>query len=143
MFAFIGTLLGLIPGISSLVSGVTSAWFNSKVRIYQSKMQCTRDVAVAAIQESVKNNETKVNWILALAQNPVMMFIVLGFAMPWIILEWKVIVYDNVWAHWGVFMTDPVRGEIGEWGGLIIGGIFVTSTGVGITHAIINRTREN
>lgn len=136
---FILGLLAYIPGLMSLVTTVTNKWFDTKVQMYQTRWNTTRDVAVEAIRADAAIQSAKVNWIVALAQNPVMMMIVVGYSLPWIILEWKVIVYDNVWAHWGTYMTDPVRGNLGDWGGMIISGIFITSGGLGIAHAWFNK----
>lgn len=142
MLGIVGTLLGLIPGISSLIQGVTAAWFNSKVQLYQAKMGVAREVAVAAIQAEVANNQAKVSWIMALASNPAMMFIVVGFAMPFIIYEWKAIAYDKVWMG-GATTTDVIAGPLADWANIILSGIFVTSTVVGGAHAIVNRlTKE-
>jgi len=138
VFAVFTTFLGMIPGIASIVSAITTAWFNSKVQIYQAKTGCMRDVAVAAIQAEVQNNQAKVSWITALASNPVMMFIVVGFAMPFIIYEWQAIVYDKVWMH-GTTSTDPITGPLADWASIILSGIFITSTGIGVAHAVINR----
>ncbi len=52
------------------------------------------------------------------------------------------IVWDNI-VHkffWGVYgYTPPIGGDVGTWANIILGGIFVTSTGMGITSAILNR----
>jgi hypothetical protein len=79
-----------------------------------------------------------VNWLTAIASNPVLLFIVLGFAMPYIIYEWQCIVYDTVWMH-GETHTNPITGNLADWGNIILSGIFITSTGVGIAHTIINK----
>ncbi len=139
MWTAIVSFLHLIPGFTSLASSVVSTVYNSKVAMYQARWGVTRDVAVAAIQGAAQDNQTKVSWLQAVAQSPFLMFVVGGFATPWIILEWKVIVYDNVWAHWGQYMTDPVKGVIGDWGGIIITGIFITTGGLGLAHAVINK----
>lgn len=132
-------LLSYIPGFLNLATAITNKAFDSRVAMYQAKTGATRDVAIAAITATVTNNQTKVSWIAALAQNPMMMMIVVGFALPWIIYEWKVVVYDNVWQYWGKFYTPPIGGEVGKWAGVILGGIFITGGGLGIAHAMIKR----
>jgi len=132
------TLLGMIPGISQVVQAITTAWFNTKVQMYQARAGVTKETAIAAIQAEVQNNQTKVSWITALAGNPIMMMIVVGFSMPYIIYEWQCIVIDTVWNH-GTTYTNPIQGNLADWSNIILSGIFVTSTGVGIAHAVINR----
>lgn len=145
MTALILTALNLIPGVSNLIQFVAGKWMDSKVSMYQARMGVTKEVAIAAIQAEVENNRTKVGWLQAVASSPFLMFIVAGFAGPWIIYGWKVIVWDNI-VHkffWGVYgFTPPITGLVADWAGIILGGIFVTSTGVGITHAVLNRTRS-
>lgn len=135
-------LLTYIPGLLNLIGTLQKNWFDARVQLYQVRMGTTRDVAIAAINAEVTNNQTKVNWILALAQNPIMMMIVVGFALPWIILEWKVVVYDNVWAHWGEYYTPEIKSNVGDWAGIILTGIFVSGTGIGVAHAFLNRSKE-
>lgn len=141
MTAILG-LLTYIPGLLNLIATLQKNWNDARVTMYQTRWGVTRDVAVAAITAEVTNNQTKVNWILALAQNPIMMMVVVGFAMPWIILEWKVVVYDNVWAHWGEYYTPEIKSNVGQWAGIILTGIFVTGTSVGIAHSVINRNKD-
>jgi len=131
-------LLTYIPGVLSLLTALQKSWFDAKVAIYQARTGAAKDVAIAAITAEVTNNQTKVNWIVALASNPVMMFIVFGFAMPFIIYEWQAIVYDKVWMH-GATKTDYIDGPLAEWAHIILTGIFVTSTGIGVAHAFISK----
>ncbi len=139
------TLLGLIPGVSSLISTITGKWFDSKVAMYQARMGVTKEVAVAAITAEVGNNQAKVGWLNAVAGSKFLMVIVGGFAGPWIIYGWKVIVWDNI-VHkffWDVYgFTPPITGLVGDWAGIILGGIFVTSTGMGLAHAVIKRSER-
>lgn len=139
MIGVIMGLLHLIPGFTSLAQFVVGKVYDSKVQMYCARWGVTRNVAVAAIQADAQIQNAKVGWIAALANNPYMMIIVFGFALPPIIYEWKVIVYDNVWAYWGQYTTPAIGGEVGSWGGIILSGIFITSGGMGIAHAVINR----
>ena len=131
-------LLSYIPGFLSLATAITNKAFDSKVAMYQARTGAARDVAVATIQAEVANNQTKVNWIVALASNPVMLFIVVGFAMPFIIYEWQAIVWDKVIMK-GTTSTDFIEGPLADWAKIILTGIFVTSTGMGVAHAFLNR----
>lgn len=139
------TLLGLIPGISNLVASITGKWLDTKVAMYQARMGVTRDVAISAIRAEVENNQTKVGWLKAVASSRFLQFIVGGFALPWIVYGNKVILWDNI-IHkfiWGTYgFTPMITGLVGNWADIILSGIFVTSTGLGIAHAVLNRTKE-
>lgn len=143
--SLIMTVLGMIPGLSSLIQFVVGKYMDSKVAMYQTRWGVTKDVAIAAINEEAENNKTKVNWLNAVANSRFLQVIVGGFAGPWIIYGWKVIVWDNI-VHkffWGVYgFTPAIGGEVGTWAGVILGGIFVTTTGMNITHALINRKEK-
>jgi hypothetical protein len=139
------TLLGMIPGIAQVVQFIAGKWMDSKVAMYQTRMGVTREVAVQAIQAEVTNNQTKVNWLNAIAHSRFLQFIVGGFAGPWIIYGWKVIVWDNI-VHkfiWGVYgFTPPITGLVGSWAAIILGGIFVTTTGMGLTSTLMSRLEK-
>lgn len=139
MISAIIEFLHLIPGFTSLAQAIVSKVYDSKVAMYQARWGVTRDVAVTAINAEATSNSAKVGWMQAVAASPFLKLVVGGFSLPWIILEWKVIVYDKVWASWGTYHTDPVTGTIGDWGGIIITGIFITTGGLGIAHAVINK----
>jgi hypothetical protein len=146
MTALIMTALNMIPGVSTLIQFVVGKWMDSKVAMYQTRMGVTKDVALAAIQAEVENNRTKVGWLNAVANSRFLQFIVGGFAFPWIYYGNKVIVWDNI-IHkfiWGTYgYTPPITGLVGSWAEIILGGIFVTSTGMGITAAVLNRTKSS
>lgn len=136
------TLLGMIPGLSSLIQFIAGKWMDSKVAIFQARMGVTRDIAVAAIQAETLNNQAKVGWLNAVASSRFLQFIVGGFALPWIVYGNKVILWDNI-IHkffWGVYgFTPPIGGLVGNWAEIILGGIFITSTGMGLTAALTSR----
>lgn len=139
---FLMTLLGMIPGLSTLAGKVMDSFFNAKVAMYTSRWGVTRDVAVSAIQAEGVANQAKVSWLQVVAASPVLAFIVIGFAAPWIIYEWKVVAWDNVLSpallgHAG--FTPEIKGMVADWSNIILGGIFISSTGAGIAHAIISK----
>lgn len=137
MISLIMTVLHLIPGFTSLAQFVVGKVYDSKVAMYTARWGVTRDVAVAAIQAEATTNQAKAGWMAAVASSPVLSFVVVGFAFPFIFYLNKTIVWDICL---GLGTTPVLKYELlTQWGGVIIGGIFLTSTGVGIAHAVINR----
>lgn len=128
MIAFI---LGLIPGLSSLVTAFTNAYFNSKVRITTAQIGGDTAVATALVAADAKEYASNTDRWKAFAASKWLMFLILMFAVPFGVLEWKVVVWDTV-LGWGV--TNPVKGEIGSWGHIIIMSLFGSGTTLAIGH---------
>jgi hypothetical protein len=80
------TLLGMLPGVTSLITSITSKWFDTKVQIFQAKTGTARDVAVAAISAQAAV-QTKW-WWAALPST------IIGFTIAIYIA--KCILYDKV-----------------------------------------------
>lgn len=142
---FLMTLLGMIPGIGSIVQTITTKWFDTKVQLYQARTGATKEIAVAAITAAVSDNQTKVAWLNAVAGSRFLQFIVGGFAFPLIVYMNKAYVWDNIihpifWDGYG--FTPPLKGLVAEWGGVIIAGIFITSTGAKIADSVISKINE-
>lgn len=137
MIAAILSFLHLIPGFTALAQFVVGKVYDSKVAMYQARWGTTRDVAVAAVQAEAASNQAKAGWMQAVASSPVLAFVVVGFAFPFIFYLNKVIVWD-LCLGWGT--TPPLKYVLlTDWGGIIISGIFITTGSVGIVHAVINR----
>jgi len=115
----LGALLGLIPGLSGVVQGITTAYFDQKVRLYQAKTGATRDVAVAAIQGTTAVAQRW--WFVAILYP-------LG-ALPCLAYLYKTIMWDVI-IMGGTTETDPLKGMIGWAFYTIIGSIYV--------HAIVD-----
>jgi hypothetical protein len=136
------TVLRMIPGIGALISTITTKWMDTKAQMYAEKMGVTKVVATEILRAEIVNNQTKVGWLHAVAGSRFLQFIVGGFALPLIVHMNKAYVWDNVihpifWAGYG--FTPPMSGYIMEWGGVIIGGIFVTATGTKIADAVLTK----
>lgn len=129
------SILHLIPGFTNLAQFIVGKVYDSKVAMYQARWGTTREVAVAAIQADAQIQNAKVGWLQVISQSPVLSFVVVGFSFPFIFYLNKVIVWDICL---GLGSTPALKYELlTNWGGIIIGGIFLTSTGAGIVHAII------
>ena len=107
-------LLGLIPGLESVVQGVATAWFNQKVAIYQAKTGASAAVAVAALQAEAAVQEKW--WFAAVPQTIIGLSIAIYVA--------KAVVWDKVIGSFVgcsghtdpgtclTFGTDPMYGEL-------------------------------
>jgi hypothetical protein len=131
MMGIITTVLGLIPGLSSLVTAFTNAYFNSKVRITTAQIGGDTTVATQLVKAAAQDYATNVDRLKVYASSKWLLLLIFIFALPFGILEWKVIVWDTV-LGWGV--TNPVRGEIGSWGHIIIMCLFGSGTSLAVGH---------
>ena len=129
--------LGLIPGAMQLITYVTGAIYDAKVRITMAQLQCDRDKAVAVINERVSAGHDRVTALQAIAGSPLLTCLVIAFASPLVIYEWKVVVVDIVFQ---AGTTDPIRGQVADWANSIIWAIFGS---LGVTHVanIITRSK--
>lgn len=125
MFTALLSFLNLIPGVSNVILGITNKVFDSKVQITQAKTGADRDVAAAIVHaQEVANQQRTIN-LQTIAGSRVLLFLIMGFALPLIIFEWKVIVFDIVLQRG---TTDPIRGQVADWATTIIGFLFGSST---------------
>lgn len=128
-------ILALIPGLSTLVSGITTAYFNAKVRLVQARIGGDRDVATKMVQGAAAADHENTNRLGIIASNKFLTFMLIGFALPWIGYEWKVVVWDNILSPWFLGhegYTSAIGGSVGEWATTIIGFLFGSSTTLAI-----------
>ncbi len=145
MIAFALTFLRMIPGIGKIVEVISTKWMDTKADMYAKRMGVTKEVAIEALRAEIINNQTKVGWLNVVAGSRFLQFIVGGFAFPLIVYMNKAYLWDNVihpifWEGYGY--TPPLKGLVADWGGVIIAGIFITSTGVKIADGVISRINE-
>lgn len=131
-------ILAFFQAIPSLVHGVeafTKTYYDAKVKITTARIGGDVDVAKQLVTGVVAEGQTRVEFLRVVSQSKFLMWMVGGFATPWIIYEWKVVVWDNMACFWiyGVYgFTPTIKGLVADWAGVILGGLF----GVGGTMAI-------
>jgi hypothetical protein len=118
-------ILGLIPGLATLVSAIVKARFDAQVAITQAKIGGDRDVAVALVKASETAAHERSAALATVAGSTTLSILVAVFAAPLVIYEWRVIVVDIVF-HGG--STDPIHGQVADWANTIIAFIFGSST---------------
>ena len=133
MFA---AILALIPGLNTLVTSITTAFFNAKVQITQAKIGGDRDVAVKLVQAAAQADHENTARLSIIAGNKFLTFLLIAMATPLVVYEWKVIVYDTI-LGWG--STPAVKGQVADWGNTIIYFLFGSPTVMGIGKMWFNR----
>lgn len=136
MFAF----LAMIPGLAAVVEGISKAFFDAKVRLVQARIGGDRDVAVALVSAAAAQENANASKLAIIASNKILTFMLIAFATPLLVFEWKVIVYDIVYMD-GTASTDPIKGQVAEWANTIIGFLFGSATVMGLGKMWFSRDK--
>ena len=134
-----------IPAIMGGINNFTSAYYNAKVQITTARIGGNVEVAKQMVTGIVAEGQVRVDFLRTVSQSKFLMWLVGGFASPWIIYEWKVVVWDNIFCKWilGVYgFTPEITGTVGAWAGVIIAGIFGTGSVMAVGQMYFNRNPE-
>jgi hypothetical protein len=128
-------LIGLIPGLMTLINGFTSSYFNAKVSIYQAKTGADRDVAVKMVQAAAQQEHENTTRLGIFASNKLLTFLLIALATPILIWFTKIVSWDIVLSP--IFTgqtgeTDPIKGEALEIVKTVIYFLFGAPTVMGI-----------
>lgn len=143
-------LLGMIPGLAAVVQGITSAYFNAKVQLVRARIGGDQKVATELVTAAATESHDNTSRLSILASNPLLTFLLIGFAAPLVIFVWKVVVVDIVvgpgcfWftsVCW-VANTDPIKGEVAAWATTIIGFLFGSSTTLAVGKMWFGRDKS-
>lgn len=138
MISAIIAFLGIIPGVSTVIGAIMGKMYDAKVAITTARIGGDVSVATAMVNASIAVEASRVQGLTVIAGSWVLSFLVVGFATPFIIYEWKVVVWDTV-LMWGV--TNPIRGAVIDWGGTIIMCLFGSGTALSTGHMYFNRNK--
>jgi hypothetical protein len=131
-----------IPAITGGINNFVSKYYDAKVQITAARIGGDVNVAKALVSGVQAEGQTRVEFLKAVSQSKFLMCLVGGFALPWIAYEWKVVLWDNMlcFTLYGVYgFTPTIKGVVGEWAGLIIGGIFGTGSVMAVGQMFFNR----
>jgi hypothetical protein len=141
MITAILAFLQVIPALMGGVNNFVSKYYDAKVQLTAARIGGDVTVATAMVNASVAAGHERVEGLKAIAGSRVLLFLVVGFAGPWIIYEWKVVVWDNVFAYFTNGSTPPIKGLVADWGGIIIASLFGSSTAVTVGSMYFNRSK--
>lgn len=131
-----------IPAITGGITAFSQAYFNAKVQIVATRVGGDVKVATQIVSGVVTEGQTRVEFLKVVSQSKFLMFLVGGFAAPWMFYQAKVVAWDNIIYHWfwdGYGYTPPIGGSVGQWAGWIIGGIFGTGGVMAAGQMFFNR----
>jgi hypothetical protein len=146
-------ILGLIPGALSLIQFAIGKVFDAKVAIVQARTGATRDVAIELVKSAAVEAHENTSKLAILASNPLLTFLLVGFASPLVIYIWKIVVVDIVIGPGHIHVpylfdfawkgtTDPIRGQVGDWANTIIGFLFGSATTVALGRMWFGRDKS-
>lgn len=142
MIAAILAFFQAIPAITGGITAFSQAYFNAKVQIVATRVGGDVKVATQIVSGVVAEGQTRVEFLKVVSQSKFLMFLVGGFAFPWMFYQAKVVMWDKIICMWvmGVYgFTPPITGTVGEWAGWIIGGIFGTGGVMAAGQMFFNR----
>lgn len=131
-----------IPALAHGFEAFTKAHYDAKVKITAARVGGDVDVAKAIVSGVVAEGQTRVDFLKVVSQSKFLMFLVGGFAIPWMFYQAKVVMWDKIICKWvlgGYGFTPPVDGTVGEWAPIIIGGIFGTGGVMALGQMFYNR----
>lgn len=129
----------VIPSITGGITAFSNAFFNAKVQITAARLGADSSVIRAAMTQAGIEAQARVQGLAIIASSKVLLAVVVGFAVPWIAFEWKVVIWDTM-LGWGT--TPPVRGLVADWSGIILTGIFGSSSALALSNAYFNRKNQ-
>lgn len=131
-------ILGLIPGLTSLVSGIAGRYFDMKTRLVMARLGVDRDVAVAMLKAAAQQEMTNAHKLSIFASNPLLTILLIAFAAPIAAFEWKVVVWDTML---GLGYTPAIHGQVADWMQSIIYFLFGAPTAMGIGKMWFGRNK--
>ena len=125
-----------VPAIAGGINNFTNKYYDAKVQITTARVGGDVNVAKQLVSGVVAEGQTRVEFLRVVSQSKFLMFIVGGFALPWIAFEWKVVIWDTM-LGWGT--TPAVKGLVADWSGIILAGIFGTGGAMAVGQMFFNR----
>lgn len=131
-----------VPAITGGITAFTQAYYNAKVQITTARIGGDVKVATQLVTGIVGEGQVRVEFLKAVSQSKFLMFLVGGFAFPWMLYQAKVVMWDKIICMWimGAYgFTPSVEGTVGSWAGVIIAGIFGTGSVMAVGQMFFNR----
>jgi len=119
MWSAIASLLG------GFFSGPLKQISNDLKEAYQSKLAAANDAERIAADERINTLEARKSIILAAQSDPLERLVRIGFALPFVIYNAKLLIWDKVL---GFGITDGLSPELTQLMWIVVGGYFLDTT---------------
>lgn len=141
LMAFFSALPALMGGFEAF----TKAHYDAKVRIKTAQIGGDVTIGKALVDASIQSSHDSVDRLKVIAGSKTLLFLVVGFATPWIIYEWKAVAWDNVFSpiflgHDG--LTTAIKGDLADWAKTIIACLFGSGTVLTAGSMFFNRKNQ-
>ena len=138
MLTAVLAFFNMIPGLSSMITALTTAYFNSKVQLATIRVGGDVTIGKSLVTGIVAEGQVRVSFLQTVAQSKFLMFLVGGFALPIMLFNGKCIVWDTML---GLGVTHPITGQVGDYMSTILYGIFGMGSVMGVGHMYFNRDK--
>lgn len=141
----ITVILAFFQAIPSLVHGLEAfqkSYFDAKVKITTARIGGDVNVATQMVSGIVAEGQTRVEFLKVVSQSKFLMWMVGLWSAPWIVYEWKVVLWDNMvcfWIYGAYGFTPMIKGLVADWAGVILAGIFGTGGVMAAGQMFFNR----
>jgi hypothetical protein len=135
-----------IPAIAGGLNNFVSKYYDAKVQITTARIGGDVNVAKQLVTGVVAEGGVRVEFLKTVSQSKFLMWLVAGFAFPWIAYEWKVVTWDNMvcfWIYGEYGFTPPIKGLVADWSGAILAGIFGTGSVMAVGQMYFNRRERS
>lgn len=151
MIAALLALFSAIPGVATAISFVFGKKYDAQVAIVQAKTGVNIEKAKQIVSAAATEDHERSTRLATIASNTLMTFLVVGFATPFVIFIWKVVVVDIVVGPGCIWFTkmcwvantDPIRGQVADWGNTIIAALFGSTAAVTIGKMILSKKSDD
>lgn len=119
-------LLGFLGGPLKSIS-------NDIKEAYQSKLNAANDAERVAADERISKLESRRDVILAGQSSPTERWIRFGYALPFVLYNAKLVIWDKVFA---LGVTDPLGPELAQISSIVLAGFFLDAIVGKVTRVI-------
>jgi hypothetical protein len=154
MISVILAFLSAIPGIGSIVTSITTAFFNAKVEITKAKIGGDAAVATRIVSEAAIEQQSRVSALKVVAGSRVLIWVFALYLVPPGLYQAKIYLIDkligpgsiNLFWLWPISWqgtTDPLgNGDIAAWSNMELSFMFGSATALALGHMWFGRPNQ-